>query len=116
MDSHWKGFAVFFDHAAGNGDRWDTSDVCIDGVDIVEIHRKQIQFGADLERRMRGCRTEKDVALREGGVELVLDKASDLKSSLVVRVVVTGAEYVGAKHDSTLYFRAEPLASGSGVE
>ena len=43
----------------------------------------------------------KDVALLESVVELLLDQASDLEGSLVIRVVIAGAEDVGSEEDSS---------------
>ena len=78
MDSHGKGLAVLFHRTPGNGDRRDSGDVRVDGVDVVEIHRDGVEAGADLECGARRGRAEKDVALRECGVEFLLDQPSDL--------------------------------------
>ena len=86
------------------------------GVEVAEVHRHRIiEPAAEFEGRMRCGWGEDDVHLGKGGFEAVQDGVTGAAGLLVVGVVVTGGEGIGADEDAALHFGAEAFAAAAAV-
>ena len=116
LQSQRQRAAVGVGESSGQRDAADARDVRIDGVAVAEVHRQWVGDRSDGEGGSRGGRSQEHVALLEDVLEFLADQATDLQRTLVVRVVVAGAEHVGAKHDSAPNLGTESFAAAFGVE
>src|SRR5579884_134542 len=83
---------------------------------VVQVHGQRIvDFLAYLERRRWGSWCEEHVEALEGAVELLLDERPHFLRLEVVRIVVPGAQHVGAEHDAALDFGPEARLAGGVV-
>src|SRR5688572_4828677 len=98
--------------ATWNAHTGNSRQIAGDGVDIGQIHRHRvIDLLPELECGKRRNRGDDAVDLLKRTRKILRDQGANSLRLQVVRIVVAVAQHVGAKHDSALALRTEPLAA-----
>ena len=101
----------------GNRDRRDAGQRHRHRAVVGHVHRERVVRAlAELERDRRRGRRDDEVALREGGPEVVRDLRPHALRAPVVGLVVAGGERERAEHDPALHLVAEALRARALVE